>query len=174
MNKESGNTNFTINISNEIAEKYFHLIVSLLERLNRTESDNHDSKSKEFLQKSDIVKESLLENQLKEKIEEQNLNQPPSLDNEIIKLSKELKEKATTDTGAALVKLKDSIRYNCSIYDEVILLLNRMNRIIKGGNGGLLDPQFAYGEENKIVHAFLYLVNNLDNDSLLENESSTR
>jgi len=88
------------------------------------------------------------------------------VDNHISDLRNKIKDLMINKLDIALITFKNSISDSCDLYDEVISLLSRFNRITKTFQKGLVDYPLYNKEIIMIENTVLYMVNNIENEDL--------
>lgn len=79
-----------------------------------------------------------------------------------------IKEALARDCGEAILLMKKLINSDKPVFDNVILLLERYNRIQKNFQKGLIDFPTADGEMNKMANAILYFINEVSEEDLAD------
>lgn len=90
---------------------------------------------------------------------------------EIFKLKKELKELLIKSFDNSIEELKRLLITHSPVYDDIIGLQSRRNRINNCFQKGLIDFTEADKEIIKIENAYIYIINNLEDEEL---EKKTR
>lgn len=147
MNNDSENRKLEIILPRETAEKLYQVLMDLVTVLKTSDFDSEKTLFEEFVEQRIEARRKV------KKIE-------------LSTLVNEVKILVLTDIEAALKKLQSSLPFRSEINNDVIGLLSRHNRVNKALNKGIIQFQVADNEYNKIAASLLYLVDNLDEDSL--------
>lgn len=147
MNKDNENSKLEIILPRETAEKLYQVLTDLVTVLKTSDFDSEKTIFEEFVEQRIEARRKV------KKIE-------------LSTLVNEVKILVLTDIEAALEKLQSSLPFRSQIKNDVIALLSRHNRVNKALNKGIIQFQVADNEYNKIAASLLYLVDNLDEESL--------
>jgi len=147
LNNDSENRKLEIILPRETAEKLYQVLMDLVTVLKTSDFDSEKTLFEEFVEQRIEARRKV------KKIE-------------LSTLVNEVKILVLTDIEAALKKLQSSLPFRSEINNDVIGLLSRHNRVNKALNKGIIQFQVADNEYNKIAASLLYLVDNLDEDSL--------
>jgi len=147
LNKDNENSKLEIILPRETAEKLYQVLTDLVTVLKTSDFDSEKTIFEEFVEQRIEARRKV------KKIE-------------LSTLVNEVKILVLTDIEAALEKLQSSLPFRSQIKNDVIALLSRHNRVNKALNKGIIQFQVADNEYNKIAASLLYLVDNLDEESL--------
>lgn len=148
-----------IHVPTEVAEKLYDAIIELIEVTKQHASATNSE--------TGLVGTSLLEKYLDQTTKEHYVAIERVISKKVTKLSEEIKDLITKDIESTLKKLNASLKSEAKIKDNVIILLSRYSRINEGHHNDTIEFQIANKEINKIVRAILFIVNNLDEESLI-------
>ena len=84
-----------------------------------------------------------------------------------------IKDILINDLEKALLTLKQHVRPDAEPYDEIIIALERCNRINKALQKGLIPFQEADTLLNQIVNAVVFTINNLMEGDLIQKTVDT-
>lgn len=85
---------------------------------------------------------------------------------ELFNLKKELKELLIKSFDNSIEKLKGALITHSPAYDDIIALQSRYNRINNYFQKGLIDFTETDKEIIKIENAYIYIINNLEDEEL--------
>ena len=85
----------------------------------------------------------------------------------LTQLKVSIKELLLSDLEKALYSLKENLRPDCAAFDEIIISLERTNRINKALQKGLIPFHDADILLNQIVNSVVFTINNLKESDLL-------
>lgn len=88
---------------------------------------------------------------------------------DILILKKELKEVLSKSFDNSVAKIKNKLKVHCLTYDDITVLQNRHVRIESLFQKGLLDFDHAEKERMKIINAYIYIINNIEEEELRPN-----
>lgn len=94
-------------------------------------------------------------------------NFPNALPESLFLLRVRIKDILIVDLEKALVALKLCLRPDCEAYDEIVISLERCNRINKALQKGIIPFQEADLLFNQIVNSCIFTINNLKETDLL-------
>lgn len=85
----------------------------------------------------------------------------------LTELKIQVKDILVADIEKALLTLKQHLRPDVEAYDEIIIALERTNRINRALQKGLIQFQEADMLLNQIVNAVVFTINNLSENDLV-------
>lgn len=147
MNKDNENRKLEIILPRETAEKLYQVLMDLVMVLKTSDFDSEKTIFEEFVEQRIEARRKV------KKIE-------------LSTLINEVKILVITDIEAALKKLQAYLPIGSEINNDVIGLLSRHNRVKKALNNGTIHFQIADNEYNKIITSLLFIIDNLDEESL--------
>ncbi|HMR43628.1 MAG TPA: hypothetical protein PKC40_07340, partial [Saprospiraceae bacterium] len=105
---------------------------------------------------NDILKEEALDVELSEDLVSEKLS----------KTQTQLKETLINDPGKALKDLQKIVRSDSPLFDDIVLQLERYNRLTKNLQKGLVDYFDSDTEFTKIANTVIFIINSLEDADL--------
>lgn len=155
MSKDNENRKLEIILPLEVAERLYQVLTDLVAILSQEYTDSGRIKRLEKGSFSSFV-------QQKKEAEEADVEEIIR----VLKLAEDVKKIVIEDIEAALKRLQSSLSTTSKTNSEVVNLLSRHNRVTKALNNGTIQFSIADNEYNKIVNALLIIIDNLDEESL--------
>lgn len=84
----------------------------------------------------------------------------------LLKIQAHLKETLINDPGKTLRDLQKIVRADSPLFDDIILLLERQNRLTKNLQKGLIDYPDSEIEFTKISNTTIFIINSLEENDL--------